>query len=177
MTESPRRSMAERMKGAAMLYVPIYEEVEADTEATGQAAGVVAIAAVCAAIGGALQGAPGLLVGLVSVFLGWLIWAGITYLVGTYVFGGTATWGELLRTLGFAWAPGVFYLFGFIPLLGWLVRAVVSLWILAAGILAIRQALDFGTTRAVFTAIIGFFVYVVLAAVVGVLLALPPQLL
>lgn len=177
MTDSPGRSMGERMKGAAMLYVPIYEEVEADTGATGQAAAVVAIAAVSAAIGGVLHGGPGLLVGLVSVLAGWLIWSGVTYLVGTYVFGGTATWGELLRTIGFAWSPGVLYLFGFIPVLGWLVRAIVSLWVLAAGILAIRQALDFDTTRAVLTAIIGFVAYIVLAVAVAMLLGLPPQLL
>lgn len=177
MTASVKRSMGERMKGAAMLYIPIYEEVEADTEATGQAAGVVAIAAICAAIGGALHGAPALLVGLISVMLGWLLWAGITYLVGAYIFGGTATWGELLRTIGFAWAPGVLYVFGFIPFLGWFIRLVVSLWILVAGILAIRQALDFGTAKAVFTAVLGFFGYIVLAGLASWLLGVPPQLL
>jgi hypothetical protein len=38
-------------------------------------------------------------------------------------------------------------IFGIIPILGGLVRIVVALWLLAAGIVAIRQALDFSTGR------------------------------
>ena len=41
MTEYARRSIVDRMKGAALLDVATYEEVEHDTEATGQAAVVV----------------------------------------------------------------------------------------------------------------------------------------
>ena len=41
MTEYARRSIVDRMKGAAMLDIATYEEVEHDTEATGQAAVVV----------------------------------------------------------------------------------------------------------------------------------------
>jgi hypothetical protein len=177
MTPNQAQSMGQRMKGAAMLYVPTYEEVEADTTATGQAAGVVAIAAVCAAVGGTLHGGLGLVQGLFSVMLGWLIWAGVTYIVGSYVFGGTATWGELLRTIGFAWSPGVLLVFGFIPILGWLVRIIVGLWILAAGIIAIRQALDFDTGRAVLTAVLGFFCYIAIAVALARGLGLAPQLL
>lgn len=40
-----RRSMIDRMKGAALLDVQTYEEVEADGAATVQAAGVVVIVA------------------------------------------------------------------------------------------------------------------------------------
>lgn len=177
MAATIRRTMGERMKGAALLEVSIYEEVEADTGATGQAAGVVSIAAVCAAIGGALGGPNGLLVGLISVLLGWLFWSGVTYFIGSRLFGGTATWGELLRTIGFAWAPGVLYVFGIIPLLGGLVRLVVSIWVLVAGIIAIRQALDFGTGRALLTAVVGFIPYLILVWLTGVILGIPPQLL
>jgi hypothetical protein len=150
------RSMTDRMKGAAMLDIPTYEEVEADESATGQAAGVVAIAAVCSALGGWNAGIGGILGGLIGALLGWLLWAGITYVIGEKVFGGTATWGELLRTLGFAQSPGVFYILAFIPLLGWLVRIAVGIWILIAGIIAIRQALDFTTGKAVLTAVLGW---------------------
>ena len=73
-----RRSIFDRMKGAAMLDVATYEEVEADTTATNQAAGVVAIVAVAGAIGGARDGSGGIIGGLISAFLGWLIVAGLT---------------------------------------------------------------------------------------------------
>lgn len=158
------RSMTDRMMGAARLDVSVYEEVEADSTATGQAAGVVAIVALCSAIGGIGGGAQGVFSGLIAALVGWAIWAGVTYLIGDKVLGGTATWGELLRTLGFAQAPGVLFALGVIPLLGGLISIAVGLWILVTGIVAIRQALDFGTGRAIATAVLGFIPYVILAA-------------
>jgi hypothetical protein len=92
---------------------------------------------------------------LVAV-LGWLLWSGIAYLIGDKVFGGTATWGELLRTIGFAQSPGVLLILGIIPVLGGLVSMVVGIWMLVAGIVAIRQALDFSTGRAILTALLGW---------------------
>jgi hypothetical protein len=152
----PDHSFTERMLGAARIDPAIYTEVEHDTTATGQAAGVVAIVAVCSAIGGLGAGAAGMLAGVVSAIVGWLIWSGVTYLIGDKLLGGTATWGELLRALGFAQSPGVLYLLAVIPLLGGFVRIVVGLWILVCGIVALREALDFGTGRAVLTAVLGW---------------------
>lgn len=149
-------SLFRRMKGAALLDVGVYEEVEADSSATTQAAIVVAIVAVAQAIGGAGEGGAGALTGVIGAILAWLLWAGVTYLIGDKVLGGTATWGELLRTIGFAQSPGVLFVFGIIPLLGGIVRLVVALWILVTGIVAIRQALDFGTGKAVLTAFLGW---------------------
>jgi hypothetical protein len=164
MNSTASRSMTGRMIGAAKLDVSVYEEVEADSTATGQAAGVVAIVALCSAIGGIGGGAQGVFSGLIAALVGWAIWAGVTYLIGDKVLGGTATWGELLRTLGFAQAPGVLFALGVIPLFGGLISIAVGLWILVTGIVAIRQALDFGTGRAIATAILGFIPYVILAA-------------
>jgi hypothetical protein len=149
-------TMLERMRGAALLDVPTYEEVEADTTATTQAAGVVAMVAVAQAIGAAGGGATAALAGVATAVLGWLIWAGVTYLVGDKLLGGTATWGELLRTLGFAQTPGLLYVFGIVPLLGGLLRFVVGIWILIAGVIAIRQACDFSTGKAILTAVLGW---------------------
>src|SRR5690606_12079248 len=119
-----QRSLTERMKGAALLQIDVYEEVEADADATKQAAVVVGIAALAAAIGGVDAGAGGFLSGIIATYLGWLLWSGLTYLIGDKLLGGTATWGELLRTLGFAQTPRVLLLLAIIPLVGWLVRLV-----------------------------------------------------
>ena len=163
-----KSSLIERMLGAARLDIDTYEEVEHDTTATSQAATVVAIVAVAAAIGGSGSGSGGLIAGLIGAFAGWLIWSGVTYLIGTRLFEGKATWGELLRTLGFAQSPGVLYVLGIVPLLGGLVRLAVWIWLLVAGIIAIRQALDVDTGKAILTALIGWGVYVVFAIIVGV---------
>jgi hypothetical protein len=155
------RSLVERMIAAAMLDPSVYEEVEADRTATGQAAAVVAIVAVCSAIGSIRHGGGSILGALIGAFLGWLIWAGLTYLIGTRVFGGTADMGEMLRTLGFAQAPGVLGILGIIPFLGGMVRFAVFLWTLVAAVIAIRQALDFDTGKAVLTAVLAAVVVAV----------------
>ena len=167
MTEYAHRSIVDRMKGAAMLDVATYEEVEHDEQATGQAAVVVVIVAICAAIGAVWRGGPSIIAGPISAILGWLLWSAVTYLIGAKLLGGVATWGELLRTIGFAQSPGVLMIFGIIPILGGLVRIVVMIWLLIAGIVAIRQALDFSTGKAVVTAVIGWVTLVLLTFLTG----------
>lgn len=149
------RTMVDRMIGAAMLENAVYEEVEHDESLTGQAAGVVVIVAIARAVGGIGEGSGFIVGGIVGALLGWLIWAGVTYLIGDKLLGGTATWGELLRTLGYAQAPGVLFVAGIVPFLGGLVGLAAFIWTLVAGIVAIRQALDFGTGMAIVTAILG----------------------
>ncbi len=154
------RSLLDRMRGAAFLEIATYEEVEHDESLTRQAALVVVIVAIARGIGGLNEGTQGIFVGIVLALLGWLLWAGITYLVGDKLLGGTATWGELLRTLGYAQSPGVLLVIGFVPLVGWLVALIVPFWLLVTGIVAIRQALDFSTGKAVLTAVLGWVVAV-----------------
>jgi hypothetical protein len=127
---------------------------------------VVLIAAVARGVGGFNQGENGIIVGVVAALFSWLVWAGITYLIGDKLLKGTATWGELLRTLGYAQAPAVLLIFGFVPVLGNIVGAVVGIWLLVTGIVAIRQALDFDTGKAVLTAFLGWLVAVAIPALV-----------
>ena len=163
--------LVQRMLGAATLNVDTFEEVEADESATMQAATVVAMVAVASAIGGAGNENTSLLFAPVAQILGWLIWAGVTYLIGSKIFGGTASWGELLRTLGFAQSPGLLYLLAIIPLVGWVIRLVVPFWILWAGVIAVRQALDFSTGKAVLTVLIGWVAMIIPALMLGGLIA------
>lgn len=177
MERARQRSLAERMMGAALLQVDVYEEVEADADATKQAALVVGLVALAAAAGGARAGAPAVVGGIIAAYIGWLLWSGIAYVIGDKLLGGTATWGELLRTIGFAQSPGILYVLGIIPILGWVLRIVVMFWILAAVIIAIRQALDFGTGKALLTALLGFIVYGILGAIVSWLVGVGPEVL
>lgn len=151
--------LGSRMIGAALLNVDTYEEVEHDQTATVQAAAVVAIVAACQAIG-ALDGGLMVAAWMAVTELGsWVLWAGITYLIGERIFQGEATWGELLRTLGFAKAPGVLYLLGVVPLLGTPVGAVVGIWMLVTAFVAVRQALDIGNGKTFLTVLVGGGVY------------------
>ena len=170
--------LVNRMIRAAMLDPRLYEEVEHDQSATSQAMQVVLIVALASGIGGALwklltlspiDAVTGLVGGILVAVLGWLAWALVTYIIGAKIFGGTATYGEMLRTLGFAQSPNVLLIFtgilGGIPLLGGLLRLALLIWVLLAGLIAIRQALDVGTGKAILTAIIG---WIVMAIIVGI---------
>jgi drug/metabolite transporter (DMT)-like permease len=165
-------TFAARLTGAAMLDVRIYEEVEADHAATGQAILVVVLSSLAAGVAPAmaLRG-WGLLAGVATALVGWLLWTWITYFIGTRLLPGPNTradWGELLRTTGFASAPGILRVLAVIPLLGWLVYVVVAVWMLVAYIIAVRQALDYTSTgRAALVSLLGWVVY----ALISVLLA------
>ena len=163
-----RHNFVERMIGAAKADAAMYTEVEHDAAATSQAAGVVAITAVASAVGGVSAGAGGMAGAVIAALVGWLLWAGLTYVIGDKLLGGTATWGELLRAVGFAQAPGILYVLAAVPGLGDIVRAVVGIWVLVCGVVAIREALDFSTGKAILTAVLGWVVTVVLVfAIVG----------
>ncbi len=160
-------SFTQRIIGAATLDVHTYEEIEHDRNATGQAAGVVAIAAAASAIGALGPAGGSLIGGTITAFVGWAVCAGVTLAIGTWLFGGTADLGEMLRTLGFANAPGILYIFGFLPFLGGLIGLVVLPWMLACGVVAIRQALDFSTGKAIATALIGLLPYIAARAILS----------
>lgn len=164
MEENPgaNNSLVGRMIGAATLDVATYEEVEHDTSATTQAGLVVVLAAVAQGI----ASPAGVISGVIGSLIGWLAMAGLTYFIGTRLFKGTATWGELLRTLGFATAPGILYIVGIIPILGWLASLAIMIWVLVAVVIAIRQALDVTTGKAVLTGLLGMIAWAVIVMAV-----------
>lgn len=171
---------------AAKLDVSLYEEVERDPTATSQALLVVVIASICSGIGTGLGilmrglGVGLLTMGLVSgvfmALLGWLVWSFITYFIGTRIFAGPeteATYGELLRCIGFSDSPGVLSILGFVPLLGGFISFVALIWSLVAMVIAVRQALDFTTVRAILTCVVGWIAMVIIIGILGLLLAIP----
>jgi hypothetical protein len=158
------------MKGAAFLSIDTYEEVESDVNATIQAATVVALGAVAAAIGLSRWGLAGMMAAAVGALLAWVITAAITNFIGVTLLGGTATWGEMLRTLGFAQAPRILLVVAIIPGLRELVFGVVEFWLLFTQFVAIREALDVSNGRAFLTALLSRLAIVIpLALIFGIL--------
>jgi hypothetical protein len=155
-------SFTQRMIGAARLDVATYEEVEADKTATGQALIVVLLSAVGAGIGGASGGGQGFISLLLASLFAWVAWALVIWIVGTKILPSPQTqsdMGELLRTIGFASSPGILRVFGFIPILGWILQIGIWFWMLATFVVAVRQALDYTSTgRAVAVCLIGWLV-------------------
>ena len=161
--------MGERIIGVFKLDVPTFESIEHDEGATGQAAMIVLAVAVLGGIGSALgssyYGGGGFFTSffgtVISAFAGWVAWSFLTYFIGTRFFGGEATMGEMLRVIGFAYAP---QMLGIIPCLGSLVGAI---WSLIAAFIAIRQGLDLSNGKTFLTIIVGFLVYVAISILIG----------
>lgn len=164
------KGLFQRMFRAAQLKAGFYEEVEADTSATPQALLAVMLVSLATGLGmgfDQLTGGEGgtflynLMFGLASSIVGWLLWALFAYMIGVSILRGPETssnWGELLRTMGFANSPGAFRIFSFLPG-GALISFIASAWSLVAAIIAVRQALDFSTWRAILTALVGWLAY------------------
>ena len=164
-------SIQDRMIRAAKLDAQLYEEVEADQGAMGQATAVVILSAVAAGIGNFSQGGiGGILVLSVAALVSWYFWAFLVYMIGTRLLPEPATradLGELLRTLGFASAPGLIRVLGIVPGFTQLVFMVAGLWMLIAMVIAVRQALDYESTlRAVGVCLIGWIAQAFLLGIV-----------
>lgn len=170
-------SLFDRMIRAARLDPSLYEEVESDDGASTQALMVVFLSSICSGLGNAIAQAftghgpmeigTGLVLGLFATLIGWFVWSFITYFVGTNVFGGIASYGELLRTIGFSNSPGVLQFFNFIPILGGIISFAVAIWGLASMVVAVRQALDFTTGKAILTCIIGIIPYIIILVLIS----------
>lgn len=161
--------LTSRMMRAARLEPALYEEVEADQSSMGQAMGIVVLASVANGIGTLGEGGViGLFTGALSALIGWFLWALLTFLIGTRVLAQPQTRsdvGELLRTTGFAAAPGVLRVFGFIPVIGVAIQLVAALWMLLAMIVAVRQALDYTNTgRALAVCLVGWLAMIFVLA-------------
>jgi len=156
-----------RVIRAAKLDPNLYEEVEADKTAMGQAMGVVVLSSVAAGIGMiALYGVVGVITVTIGALIGWFVWAGLTYLIGTKLLPEPQTrsdLGELLRTIGFSSSPGLIRVLGIIPVLKGIVFFAASIWMLVAMVIAVRQALDYTSTRrAVLVCFIGWIIQVLI---------------
>jgi len=163
-----------RLIGALALDPVTYEEVEADRSANGQALLVVVLSSVGAGIG-ALGLGSGSLPSTVFIsalsLLGWVSWALLTYQIGVRIMPESETRsdvGELLRTIGFSAAPGMLRIFGVVPGAAIPAFAITAVWMLAAMIVAVRQALDYkSTVRAVAVCGLGWVLAIAIAVGLG----------
>jgi hypothetical protein len=102
-------TLTSRLVGVLKLDAQAYEDIEHDRKATAQALTVVILGSLAAGLGAGLTFGPTALVReTVGGVAGWVMWAGVTYLLGTRVWPESETrtdMGELLRTIGFSYAP------------------------------------------------------------------------
>jgi hypothetical protein len=169
--------LASRILSALALDPSIYEYVEARRSNIAAAVLVVVASSLAAGIGAAGLAGPTLtnLVLIAGVALAtWLAWAGLILYVGGLILPERQTrvdYGELVRTIGFAAAPGLFQIFGLFTIITVPVFVGSWIWMLAAMVVAVRQALDFQSTwRAVGVCVVTLCL--VLTTTVAIALAL-----
>lgn len=170
MTKPP--SYIGRLAGVMALDPRAFEDVEADAWATPAAITTVVLSATATGIGlGAPGGAAGVAELLALALLAWALWALLIFEIGVRWLPTALTRadvGQLLRTLGFASAPGMLNIAGLLPGLAVPVFGVTQVWVLLAVVVAVRQALDYtGTWRAVAVCLVGWGLSTALVLVVG----------
>lgn len=174
--------MIDRMTRAARLNVDLYEEVEHNPGLNDEARNVVILVSALGALGvllsGLLQGNFGnaIIGGIVTAILGvvqWYLWSFLTLIIGTKVFGGSADFGEISRTIAYAYTPFGLRVFAFVPGLGGLFTFVGNIWALVCGVVAIRQAMDFDTAKGIATILIAGIVSIIVVSIAAAIVLLP----
>lgn len=152
-----------RVIGTLALDAGAFEDIERDRRADVQSILVVlsvSAAAGFGAIGLGLAGPAGFVTGAVVMLGGWLVWVAAIAAIGTITLAEPQTRSdvhELLRVLGYAAAPGLFLALASMRAAAPIVVAVVAVWMVAAAVLAVRQALDYrSTVRAVAVCVIAW---------------------
>jgi len=179
-----RRPFPDRLLAAIRLDATVFEEVEHDQEALGQAFWVIVLASLAQGLGG-LQASsiPALIGGLAGItlagILGWIVGTAMIWLIGVKLMGCTSDYQELLRTVGFASAPKVLFLIGVLPLgsAAALLGLAVLILTTIASVLAVRQALDVTTGRAVVVCVVAMVVSFAIAALLGTFIGISMGLL
>jgi hypothetical protein len=176
-------SFQERVLGALKLQASTYEEVENDASATGQAATVVVAAAVLKGLALAIStlmiglglGIVGLVLGVIFAVIGWVVGSYVVLMVGTKLMPGKDTQadiGQVLRVTGFASAPGLLGILGFIPILNIVLFLILALWTIAAMVVGVKQALDYDDiVKAVIVCVIAWVIMFVVTMIAGLITA------
>jgi hypothetical protein len=176
-TTTARNTFLQRLIGAASLDSAIYEEVEADASAITQATAVVVLSSLATGIGATgfgsrISGTPFY---AIVALMSWAAWALVTYEIGSRLMPTPQTRvgiGQMLRTIGFAATPGLITILGLVRGVTKPIFVVAAVWMLAAMVVAVRQALDYrSTARAIAVCALGWALAIAMAITLGVLFA------
>ena len=160
---------------AAKLDASLYQEIIEDGGAMNQALIVVLIYSMASAYGTfGRTGVTAINIGMITTLLGWYVWAFSTYIIGARILPETQTKPDrkaLMRTLGFASAPGVLRVLGFVQGLGLTILLIAAIWMVAAATVGVKQALSYeSTSRAMGVCIIGLIISAVFQGLIFILM-------
>ena len=150
---------------AVLLDGSVFEEIRERQETTLAAFGIVVISGFAFGLGiwielrepGAVgfdqQELLGLVMSVSTILSGWFVWTVFVWILGIRLFQGDAGFRGALRSIGVCYAPIALSLFySFVPML----LVVGIIWILVAGVVAIKNTLDFEWWKAGIAATVGW---------------------
>ncbi len=160
---------------AVKLDVSLFQEIIEDPKTFSQALIVVLIYSMTSAWGTfGRTGAVGNNIGMITTLLGWYVWAFSTYMVGARMMPEAGTEPDrktILRVIGFACAPGILRILGFIEGLGLIVIFIALSWMVAAATVGVKQAMNYeSTARALGVCIIGLLISIIFQLIMFVIL-------
>ena len=173
--------MFSRIMRVFRLDATLFREVAENKALMNEAAIIVVVVTLLSALGGAI----GLLIAkasfgsailnffvtwIVGILVSWILWAVITYFIGTALFKGKTDIPEMMRVLGYASAPRLLGILGIIPCLGWIAALVGAILAFIAGFIAVREAMEFDTTKAIITVLISWVIAFAITFAIGLLI-------
>jgi hypothetical protein len=173
-------AITDRMIRAVRGDKDVFEEVEHDTAATTEAMIVVAVVALAGGIGSAIAQTIagrstgvvlGIVIAIASALIGWAVFSGVTYFIGSRLFGAEASWEELLRTLGYAYSPMVAQILLWVPIIGGVLVLVAFFWWLYLNFVAVRSALDIDSGKTIATILLALIPSFIIIAIINAPLA------
>jgi hypothetical protein len=139
----------------------VYADVVREKGALRQAGRIVGIVAAAAAIGAMLIDGweAGAIVGAaLAAVAHWLLWTGLISLIASWVFRSGVAPRSLLAAMGYAQAPQVLAILGFIPVVGPVIVVISRLLAAIAGVQAMRATSDLDRRQRLATTIIAFLI-------------------
>lgn len=181
LVEPPRAgggSPLDRIIGVVKLQESAYAEIKRDASALNQAVLVVLLSALATNVWVAVFAPNGLvraLGGVVLAFAAWLLFGTLAWWLGTRWF--APKWAppdlrQMLTLTGFATAPAVLNILGFVPLIGWLILMVASIWSLLTAYTAVRVGLAADERNALAATFIAYLANALLFALAANLLGI-----
>jgi hypothetical protein len=154
----------DRIIRVVKLDAEVYKQLAGDKSTTLQGLTVVVLSSMAGGFGFIFRFGPGgIFIGFLMTLLGWLAWFLCILLIGGKVLAEPLTSGvpgPVLRTTGFASAPGLFRVLGIIPLLSNFINLLVSFWLLVTMTMAARYALGYQSrVRALMVGSIGWIAH------------------
>jgi len=160
-----------RIMGALTFKSQVYGEVEKDKSFTTTAWAIVAVVAfvnqLVLYLSDASAGIIGLVLGTVIGVAAFAVGAFVIAWVGKSLFKADVSFEEIVRAVGLAEVWGIFGVLGLLGSFALPLTCLVSLLTLVSFFIAAKEALDLEWAQTVVTVVIGYFVILVVVAVIG----------